>query len=198
MNINLLSLTAHKIYGPMGVGALYVGKKPHVHLEPMFNGGGQENGLRSGTLPPPLCVGLGYALKIAKMEMADEAVRLKSQRDGIWHRLNSELPGLYLNGDFEHRVPGNLNISVEGLDAESLMASLPDLAISSGSACTSASEESSHVLKALGLSNELAEASLRIGIGRFNTDEEIERATNRLIESIVNLRRGRQNLVAAE
>ena len=198
MNINLLSLTAHKIYGPMGVGALYVGKKPSVRLEPMFNGGGQENGLRSGTLPPPLCVGLGHALKIAKMEMVNEAVRLKIQRDTIWHRLNSELPGLYLNGDFEHRVPGNLNISVEGLDAESLMASLPDLAISSGSACTSASEESSHVLKALGLSNELAEASFRIGIGRFNTDEEIELATNRLIEAIVEVRCARQNIAAAE
>ena len=182
----------------MGIGALYVRKTPRVRLEPMFNGGGQENGLRSGTLPPPLCVGLGHALKIAKVEMAAESLRLKNQRDRIWENLNRELSGLHLNGTIKHRVPGNLNISVEGLDAESLMASLPDLAVSSGSACTSASEESSHVLKALGLSNELAEASLRIGIGRFNTDEEIEFATNRLIEAIVEVRCARQEIAAAE
>ena len=198
MKVDLLSLTAHKIYGPMGIGALYVRKTPRVRLEPMFNGGGQENGLRSGTLPPPLCVGLGHALKIAKVEMAAEALRLKNQRDRMWKNLNRELSGLYLNGTIKHRVPGNLCICIEDVDAESLMAALPGLALSSGSACTSASEESSHVLKALGLSNEMAEASLRIGLGRFNTDEELDLATNSLIEAVVKVRKGRKIIAAAE
>ena len=198
MKVDLLSLTAHKIYGPMGIGALYVRKTPRVRLEPMFNGGGQENGLRSGTLPPPLCVGLGHALKIAKVEMAAEALRLKNQRDRMWKNLNCELSGLHLNGTIIHRVPGNLCICIEDVDAESLMAALPGLALSSGSACTSASEESSHVLKALGLSNEMAEASLRIGLGRFNTDEELDLATNSLIEAVVKVRKGRKIIAAAE
>ena len=198
MKVDLLSLTAHKIYGPMGIGALYVRKTPRVRLEPMFNGGGQENGLRSGTLPPPLCVGLGHALKIAKVEMAAEALRLKNQRDRMWKNLNRELSGLHLNGTIKHRGPGNLCISIEDVDAESLMAALPGLALSSGSACTSASEESSHVLKALGLSNEMAEASLRIGLGRFNTDEELDLATNSLIEAVVKVRKGRKIIAAAE
>ena len=198
MKVDLLSLTAHKIYGPMGIGALYVRKTPRVRLEPMFNGGGQENGLRSGTLPPPLCVGLGHALKIAKVEMAAEALRLKNQRDRMWKNLNRELSGLHLNGTIKRRVPGNLCISIEDVDAESLMAALPGLALSSGSACTSASEESSHVLKALGLSNEMAEASLRIGLGRFNTDEELDLATNSLIEAVVKVRKGRKIIAAAE
>ena len=198
MNIDLLSLTAHKIYGPMGIGAIYVGKRPRVRLMPMFNGGGQEKGLRSGTLPPALCVGLGHALKIAKAEMQGEALRLKSQRDHIWKCLDGEVSGLHLNGSFDQRVPGNLNISVEGVDAESLIAVLPDLALSSGSACTSASEESSHVLKAIGLSNELSEASIRIGLGRFNTDEEVGFATSRLIEAITEIRSGSRSIAAAE
>jgi len=198
MKVDLLSLTAHKIYGPMGIGALYVRKSPRVRLEPMFNGGGQENGLRSGTLPPPLCVGLGHALKIAKVEMSAEALRLKNQRDRMWKNLNRELSGLHLIGTIKHRVPGNLCISIEDVDAESLMAALPGLALSSGSACTSASEESSHVLKALGLSNEMAEASLRIGLGRFNTDEELDLATNSLIEAVVKVRKGRKIIAAAE
>ena len=198
MKVDLLSLTAHKIYGPMGIGALYVRKTPRVRLEPMFNGGGQENGLRSGTLPPPLCVGLGHALKIAKAEMAAEALRLKNQRDRMWENLNRELSGLHLNGTIKYRVPGNLCICIEDVDAESLMAALPGLALSSGSACTSASEESSHVLKALGLSNEMAEASLRIGLGRFNTDEELDFATNSLIEAVVKVRKGRKIIAAAE
>ena len=198
MKIDLLSLTAHKIYGPMGIGAIYVGKRPHVRLVPMFNGGGQEKGLRSGTLPPALCVGLGHALKIAKEEMNMEAILLKSQRDHIWRHLVGELSGLHLNGSFDQRVPGNLNISVEGVDAETLIAVLPDLALSSGSACTSASEESSHVLKAIGLSNELADASLRIGLGRFNTDEEVRFAADRLIEAITEVRSSSRSIAAAE
>jgi len=198
MMIDLLSLTGHKIFGPMGIGALYVGKKPRVQLEPLFSGGGQEKGLRSGTLPPALCVGLGQALKIAGEEMETDIPRLKSLRDRMWQRLNGELGGLVLNGTMDHRVAINLNFSVEGADAESLMAAMPDLAVSSGSACTSASEESSHVLKAIGLSNELAEASLRIGLGRFTTEEEVETATHRLIEAITTVRDGRRDIKAAE
>ena len=190
MKVDLLSLTAHKIYGPMGIGALYVRKTPPVRLEPIFNGGGQESGLRSGTLPPPLCVGLGHALNIAKTEMADEALRLKNQRDRMWNALNNALSGLHLNGSIKRRVPGNLCISIDGADAESLMAAVPGLALSSGSACTSASEESSLVLKAIGLSNELAEASLRNGLGRFNTKS--------LIEAVVKVRKGRNIIAAAE
>ena len=198
MNVDLLSLTAHKVYGPMGIGALYVRRTPRVRLEPMFNGGGQENGMRSGTLSPPLCVGLGQAMHIAKIEMEDEALRLKALRDRMWKQLKSKIPGVYLNGTMEHRLPGNLSISIEGTDAASLMAALPGLALSSGSACTSASEESSHVLKALGLSNELAEASLRLGLGRFNTDEEIDIATGSLIDAIFSVRKDREIITAAE
>lgn len=198
MQVDLMSLTAHKVYGPMGIGALYVGKKPRVRLEPLFSGGGQERGLRSGTLPAPLCVGLGQAVALASEEMPDESKRLGALRDRMWQRLNGELEGLHLNGTMDHRVPGNLNISVDDADAEGLMAALPDLAMSSGSACTSASEESSHVLKAIGLSNELAEASLRIGLGRFTNDDEVSYALDRLIEEIRNVRSGRRDIAAAE
>ncbi len=198
MQIDLMSITAHKIYGPMGVGALYVTKKPRVRLEPLFSGGGQEKGLRSGTLPPPLCVGFGKTLDIAAQEMPAEAERLGRMRDMMIERLPGELDGIHINGSMEHRVPGNLNISIEGADAESLMAALPDLAMSSGSACTSASDESSHVLKSIGLSNELAEASLRIGLGRFNEVADAVYAVDRLIEEIKNVRAGRRDIAAAE
>jgi cysteine desulfurase len=198
MQIDLMSITAHKIYGPMGVGALYVTKKPRVLLEPLFSGGGQEKGLRSGTLPPPLCVGFGKALEIAAQEMPAEAKRLGRMRDLLIDRLTDELDGIHINGTMEHRVPGNLNISIERADAESLMAALPDLAMSSGSACTSASEDSSHVLKSIGLPNELAEASLRIGLGRFNEEADAVYAVNRLIEEIRNVRADRHDIAAAE
>jgi len=182
----------------MGVGALYVTKKPRVLLEPLFSGGGQEKGLRSGTLPPPLCVGFGKALEIAAQEMPAEAKRLGRMRDLLIDRLTDELDGIHINGTMEHRVPGNLNISIERADAESLMAALPDLAMSSGSACTSASEDSSHVLKSIGLPNELAEASLRIGLGRFNEEADAVYAVNRLIEEIRNVRADRHDIAAAE
>ncbi len=198
MQIDLMSITAHKIYGPMGVGALYVTRKPRVRLEPLFSGGGQEKGLRSGTLPPPLCVGFGKALDIAAAEMPAEAERLGQMRDMMIERLTGELDGIHVNGSMEHRVPGNLNISIDGADAESLMAALPDLAMSSGSACTSASDDSSHVLKSIGLSNELAEASLRIGLGRFNEEADAVYAVDRLIGEIKNVRAGRRNIAAAE
>ena len=132
MKIDLLSLTAHKIFGPMGIGALYVGKKPRVRLEPIFSGGGQEKGLRSGTLAPALCVGLGEALRIADEEMFGDAARLGALRDQMWQRLNGAVPGLVLNGSMTNRIGVNLNFSVDGADAESLMAALPGLAVSSG------------------------------------------------------------------
>lgn len=198
MKIDLLSLTAHKIFGPMGIGALYVGKKPRVQLEPMFSGGGQEKGLRPGTLAPALCVGFGEALRLAGEEMADDAARLRALRDQMWQRLNVAVPGLILNGSMTDRIGVNLNFSVDGADAESLMAALPGLAVSSGSACSSASEESSHVLKAIGLSSALAEASLRIGLGRFTTADEVEMATDQLINAITTVRDGRREIAAAE
>ena len=197
MKIDLLSLTAHKIFGPMGIGALYVGKKPRVRLEPIFSGGGQEKGLRSGTLAPALCVGLGEALRLAGDEMMGDAGRLRTLRDQMWQRLNVAVPGLILNGSMTDRIGVNLNFSVDGADAESLMAALPGLAVSSGSACSSSSEESSHVLKAIGLSSELAEASLRIGLGRFTMADEVEMATDQLINAITTVRDGRREIAAA-
>ncbi|MBT3991871.1 MAG: aminotransferase class V-fold PLP-dependent enzyme [Rhodospirillaceae bacterium] len=194
MNINLMSITGHKVYGPMGLGALYVSNKPRVRLEPVFNGGGQEKNLRSGTLPPPLCVGFGKTCELAVTEMPTEAKSLEKMRDDLLERLTTKLDGIHINGSMENRVSGNLNISIEDVDAESLMAALPDLAMSSGSACTSASEESSYVLKAIGLSNEMAEASLRIGLGRFNTEDEVDYAAERLIDEITNVREGRKSL----
>jgi len=156
MNINLMSITGHKVYGPMGLGALYVSNKPRVRLKPIFSGGGQERNLRSGTLPAPLCVGFGKTCELAVAEMPAEAERLQKMRDGVIEKLTGVLDGILINGGMEHRVSGNLNISIEGADAESLMAALPDLAMSSGSACSSASEESSYVLQTIGLSDEMA------------------------------------------
>ncbi len=198
MNINLMSITGHKVYGPMGLGALYISNKPRVRLKPIFSGGGQERNLRSGTLPAPLCVGFGKTCELAVAEMPAEAERLQKMRDGVIEKLMSELDGILINGGMEHRVSGNLNISIEGADAESLMAALPDLAMSSGSACSSASEESSYVLQTIGLSDEMAETSLRIGLGRFNTENEVEYAAERLIEEITNVREGRKKISAAE
>jgi len=187
MQIDLLSLTAHKIYGPMGIGALYVTKRPRVRLQPLFSGGGQEKNLRSGTLPAPLVVGFGAACDIGQSEMTDEAVRLGTLRNRLLERLDAA-GGVHVNGSMETRVPGNLNVSVDGCRAEDIMAALPDLAFSSGSACTSVSEESSYVLRALGLSNEMADSSLRFGLGRFTTDDEIDYAADRLVEEIANQR----------
>jgi cysteine desulfurase len=187
MQVDLMSLTAHKIYGPMGVGALYIGKRPRVRVEPLFNGGGQEKNIRSGTLPAPLVVGFGLACEIGQAEMSDEAGHLGSLRDRLLARV-TELGGVHVNGSLSSRVAGNLNISVEGARAEDLIAALPDLAFSTGSACSSANEESSYVLRAIGVSNDLAEASLRFGLGRFTTEAEIDYAGERLAEEIMNVR----------
>lgn len=187
MQIDLLSLTAHKFFGPMGIGALYVGKRPRVRLEPLFNGGGQEKNIRPGTVPAPLAVGFGLACEIGRSEMADEAKRVGALRDELLARVQG-VGGIHVNGSLTVRVPGNLNISVEGARAEDLIAALPDLAFSTGSACSSASEESSYVLRAIGVSNDLAESSLRFGLGRFTTEAEIEYAGARLVEEITNVR----------
>ena len=188
MNVDLMSISGHKIYGPMGIGALYVRRRPRVRLVPLFNGGGQERGMRSGTLPLPLCVGLGAAAAIAEKEMGAEAERLKGLRDRLYNRLKQRLSEIYLNGDLEHRIPGNLNISFAYVEGEGLMMGLKDLAVSSGSACTSASLEPSYVLRALGVEEELAHTSLRLGLGRFTTDAEVDYAADRIAAEVERLR----------
>ena len=188
MNIDLMSISGHKIYGPMGIGALYVRRRPRVRLRALIDGGGQERGMRSGTLPAPLCVGLGAACEIAGGEMPAETerVRMLARRlnDGIAGRLDDVI----LNGDAERRVAGNLNLSFSYVEGESLMMAIKDLAVSSGSACTSASLEPSYVLRALGVDEELAHTSIRFGIGRFNTEAEIDYAIDTICENVGKLR----------
>src|SRR6185369_15131388 len=156
MKIDLMSISGHKIYGPKGIGALFVRRKPRVRMEAMIHGGGQERGFRSGTLPTPLIVGLGEACAIAQKEMGTEAERLKGLRDRLYNGLKAKLPDIYLNGDLDRRIPGNLNVSFAYVEGEGLMMGVKDLAVSSGSACTSASLEPSYVLRALGVEEELA------------------------------------------
>jgi cysteine desulfurase len=180
MKIDLLSISGHKIYGPKGVGALYVRRRPRVRLLPLIEGGGQERGLRSGTLPTPLCVGLGRAAAIAADEMGDEAARLRRLRDRLWTDLARRVPGLRLNGDAEHRLPGSLNFGLPGIAALQLIEACPGIAISTGSACTSASVEPSYVLRALGLSEAEANSGIRIGLGRFTTAAEVDFAIDAL------------------
>ena len=187
MKIDLLSMSAHKIYGPKGIGALYVRRKPRVRLEAQMHGGGHERGMRSGTLPTHQIVGMGEALRIAGLEMADEARRLLALRDRLWNGLR-DIEEVYLNGDLEHRVPGNLNVSFAYVEGESLMMGLKDLAVSSGSACTSASLEPSYVLRAFGLTDELAHSSIRFSIGRFTTEEEIDYTISLIKQEIGRLR----------
>ncbi len=187
MKIDLLSMSAHKIYGPKGIGALFVRRKPRVRLESQMHGGGHERGMRSGTLPTHQIVGMGEAFRIAKLEMADEEARILTLRDRLWQGLK-DIEEVYINGDLERRVPGNLNVSFAYVEGESLIMALKDLAVSSGSACTSASLEPSYVLRALGLSDELAHSSIRFSIGRFTTEEEIDYTVKLLNESISRLR----------
>ncbi len=188
MNIDLMSISGHKLYAPMGIGVLYVRRRPRVRLVAMINGGGQERGMRSGTLPTPLCVGLGEACAIAEREMAAETERLKMLRDRFHAGINSRLSEVYLNGDLEHRIPGNLNLSFAYVEGEGLMMGVNELAVSSGSACTSASLEPSYVLRALGVEDELAHTSLRIGIGRFTTTEEVDYAVDKIAFEVERLR----------
>ncbi len=188
MNIDLMSISGHKIYGPKGIGALYVRRKPRVRLAAMIHGGGQERGFRSGTLPTPLCVGLGEAAEIAMNEMDAESKRLGKLRDRMLKGLQAKLPEIYVNGDLEHRIPGNLNISFAHVEGESLMMGIKNLAVSSGSACTSASLEPSYVLRALGVEEEMAHTSLRIGLGRFTTEHEVDTAVEELVRNVTKLR----------
>ncbi len=171
--IDLASVSGHKIYGPKGVGALYVRRRPRVRLTPLFSGGGQERGLRSGTLPAPLIVGLGEACRIAHAEMADDHARIAGLRAELFDQLRAAMPGLVLNGSCASRIPGNLNLTFPGRTAADLMAAIPDLCVSTGSACSSAEVEPSYVLKALGLSDDQAARTLRIGIGRFTSPADI-------------------------
>lgn len=188
MNIDLMSLSAHKIYGPKGVGALYVRRRPRVRLSPIIDGGGHERGMRSGTLNVPGIVGMGYAAEIAKKEMAEENARLRALRDRLWKGLNERIDMLQLNGSWEHRLPNNLNVSFAYAEGESMMMALKDLAVSSGSACTSASLEPSYVLRALGVEEEMAHTSIRFGLGRFNTEEEVDYVINLVAEKVNRLR----------
>ncbi|PSM48290.1 IscS subfamily cysteine desulfurase [Chroococcidiopsis sp. CCALA 051] len=193
MQIDLMSLTAHKVYGPKGIGALYVRRRnPRVQLAPQLHGGGQERGMRSGTLYTPQIVGFGQAVAIALAERETEAKRQIQLRDRLWQKL-SQLDGVYLNGHPSQRLPGNLNISVEGVDGTALHLGLqPVVAVSSGAACSSAKTAPSHVLLALGRSEQLAYASIRFGIGRFNTIEEIDRVAEHVVATISSLRRQKQ------
>jgi cysteine desulfurase len=188
MNIDLLSISGHKVYGPKGIGALYVRRKPRVRLEALINGGGQERGFRSGTLPTPLCVGLGEACRIAREEMQTENEKISKLSNLLHSRITSALPEVYLNGDVTKRIPGNLNLSFAHVEGEGLMMGIKNLAVSSGSACTSASLEPSYVLRALGVSEEMSHTSIRFGIGRFTTEDEIILAADSVIEAVNRLR----------
>jgi cysteine desulfurase len=188
MQIDLLSISGHKVYGPKGVGVLYVRRRPRVRLLPLIDGGGQERGLRSGTLPTPLCVGIGRAAAIAAAEMTDEAARLRGLRDRLQTGLARRVPGLRLNGDAERRLPGNLNFCFPGIPAMKLIEACPGIAISTGSACTSASVEPSYVLRALGLSEADANSGIRIGLGRFTTPAEVDFAVDALAAAATRLK----------
>jgi cysteine desulfurase len=188
-NIDMMSLTGHKIYGPKGLGALYVRRRnPRVQITAQIDGGGHERGMRSGTLNVPGIVGFGEACAICQREMGEESVRLRSLRDKLKDRLLAELDEVYINGSMEHRLPHNLNMSFAYVEGESLLMGINDVAVSSGSACTSATLEPSYVLKALGRGDALAHSSLRFGLGRFNTEEEVDYVTARLTEVVQRLR----------
>jgi len=197
--LDLLSFCAHKLYGPKGVGALYVrARRPRLRIEPLFHGGGHERGLRSGTLPVPLIVGFAKAAELAVAEREGEAARLGALRERLWQRLRNELDGLRRNGAPDHSLPGNLSVCFAAVEASSLMLALPELALSSGSACSSAMPEPSHVLAALGLGPELVNSALRFGLGRATSAEEIDFAAERVIHEVRRLRsEGRRAPLAA-
>ncbi len=188
MNIDLMSISGHKIYAPKGVGALFIRRKPRVRISSMISGGGQERGMRSGTLSPALCVGLGEACKIYSEEMSKEHETLTKYKKMMLDGIRNSCPDVYLNGSETERVPGNLNLSFAYVEGESLMMGIKNLAVSSGSACTSASLEPSYVLKALGVEEELAHTSLRIGFGRFTTENDVKYATETIVNEVKRLR----------
>ncbi len=188
-NIDLMSMSGHKMYGPKGVGALYVRRKsPRVQITAQMDGGGHERGMRSGTLNVPGIVGLGEACALCQAEMAEESKRMAFLRDKLMHKLQSELDETYINGTMEHRLPNNLNISFAYVEGESLLMGINDIAVSSGSACTSATLEPSYVLKALGAGDDLAHSSIRFGLGRFNTEEEVDYVAAKVIDVVKKLR----------
>jgi cysteine desulfurase len=184
---DLLTITAHKIYGPKGIGALYIRRKPRVRIEAQIHGGGHERGFRSGTLPTHQIVGFGEAARLAKLEMAEENRRIGALRDRLWDRVK-DMEEVYVNGDLERRIPHNLNVSFNFVEGESLIMAVKDIAVSSGSACTSASLEPSYVLRALGRSDELAHSSVRLTLGRFTTQEEVDFAADLLRRKVEKLR----------
>lgn len=187
MQVDMMSLCAHKVYGPKGIGALYVRRKPRVRLEAQIHGGGHERGMRSGTLPTHQIVGMGEAFRLAREEMGAENERLRMLRDRLWDGVK-DMEEIYVNGDMEQRIPGNMNISFNFVEGESLIMSLKDVAVSSGSACTSASLEPSYVLRALGRSDELAHSSIRFTMGRFTTEEEVDFTINLIRDAVGKLR----------
>jgi cysteine desulfurase len=187
MKVDLLSMSGHKMYGPKGIGVLYVRRKPRVRLEAQMHGGGHERGMRSGTLATHQIVGMGEAAQVAKDGMELEDARLKSLRQRFWDGIQ-DIEEVHINGDQDRRLPGALNVSIAFVEGESLIMALKDLAVSSGSACTSASLEPSYVLRALGLNDELAHSSLRFSFGRFTTDEEVDVAVQQLRSAVVKLR----------
>jgi len=187
LKVDLMSFSAHKTYGPKGIGALFVRRKPRIRIEAQIHGGGHERGMRSGTLPTHQIVGMGEAFRIAKAEMATENERIRALRDRLWTGL-SQMEAVYINGDLESRVPHNLNVSFNYVEGESLLMGIKDVAVSSGSACTSASLEPSYVLRALGRSDELAHSSIRFSVGRFTTQEDIDFTVALLKEKVAKLR----------
>jgi len=188
MNVDLMSLSAHKMYGPMGIGALYVRRRPRVRLAPLLDGGGQEQGLRSGTLPAPLCVGFGMAARICADEMAAEVDRTKDLRSRFLENLKRELEGVHVNGHMTQRIAGNLNVRFDGVTAVQLLSGIKGVAFSAGSACTSASVEPSYVLRAMGLRDADADSSVRFGFGRFTTEGEIDLACELITDCVGKVR----------
>lgn len=188
MNISLMSLSGHKIYGPKGIGGLYMRRRPRIRVEPQMNGGGQERGIRSGTVPTPLVVGFGAACELAMKEMEYDDKRVRALQERLLNGIRGKLEGVVVNGSEESRYPGNLNLSFAFVEGESLLMGLKEVAVSSGSACTSASLEPSYVLRALGVEEDMAHTSIRYGIGRFTTEEEIDRAVELTIRQVEKLR----------
>jgi cysteine desulfurase len=188
-NIDVMSISAHKMYGPKGVGALYVRRKnPRVQISAIIDGGGHERGMRSGTLNVPGIVGLGKACEIAQKEMPEEAARMLALRERLRKGLEAKLDEVFINGSMEHRLPNNLNMSFAYVEGESLLMGINDIAVSSGSACTSATLEPSYVLKALGVGEDLAHTSIRFGLGRFNTQEEVDYVIDKMVQVVTKLR----------
>ncbi len=190
MNIDVLSISGHKLYGPKGIGALYVRRKARLKFEPLISGGGQEGGLRAGTLAPAQCVGLGEACSLAGEEYKDEAIRLRGLFDRLTGGVEGQLDGIYLNGHRDRRFHGNVSLSFEGARADLLLAELRDLAVSSGAACASASREASYVMSAIGLDQARAESTLRLGIGRFTSEAEIDYAVEVVVKAVSRVRKG--------